>query len=91
MPKIQFTKDHDGYLKGNVLTVDDGSAESLINLKVAQLYDGKSDVVALIRKPGVTPVAVVGTADYPDVPHDDDTDKGSVKDDAPKAAPPTPE
>lgn len=70
--KVQFTKDTGAYLKGQVLTVDDASAKSLIGRKVAEEYDpkkkGAEPPVAAPRRPGVVHVAVVADANYPEAP-----------------------
>ena len=81
MKTVQFTKDHHGYRKGEVLTVDDTSAASLIDeQKVAQEYDGKSKVTPRPPRPGVVHVARVADADYPE--------QGKPKDETDSPPPP---
>lgn len=60
---VQFTNDTGGYLKGQVLTVDDNSAKALIGRKAAEKYDGKKEVVARPPRPGVVHVVQVADAD----------------------------
>lgn len=65
MKTVQLMTDHNGRRKGEVLNVDDGSAASLIDGKVAEEYNGKGEVVPATVKPGVVHVVQVADADTP--------------------------
>lgn len=61
--RIQFLKDHNGYVKGQVLNVDGGSGKSLVDGKFAEEYAGKKKRVVPPQRPGVVHVATVGAND----------------------------
>lgn len=75
MIRVQLTKAIPGYLEGEVLTVDENSAKSLVDRKVAKEYDPDAKnakaVVAHQDAPGVVHIQQVVDADTTAPPADE--------------------